>query len=731
MLMGKKKPGRPKGSGKKSKKTDQHVVPSGFWSQVFAILLFVVAVLLLVGLGKTGGDLLTNASDTVKLLLGYTAWIVPFIFIWQGVQIFRRENNKLPTAVWVCTILFLAIFSGLFQLMAVDPTSRVFEGAGGGIVGWFMDHTIMGSAVKPQIEATVLAFIYVVLLLLLSMFVLAVSPKELFAKIGEFFSRESDADKNNKKVIGKLAAKEPDHEMTIKGAGIKEEPRKLSRKEMRIANKAKPAEVATPTQVVVNNSNWKFPAISLLSSNKSDPDPGDIKGNAKIIENTLAEFGIEGTVEGANVGPRVTQYLLSPQSGVKLSKISNMEDEFRKNLSVESIRIEAPIPGQRFVGIEVPNKKSAFVNMRSILETPAWVNSKDPLSFAVGLDISGKPIVSALDKLPHLLIAGTTGSGKSVMMNVLLASLLYRNTPDQLKMVLIDPKGNEMASYADMPHLAAPIIAGTSHEELHKLNKTLAWTVGEMEKRYKIFSERRVKNIADFNAKFPDEKLPYLVIVADEYTDLIDSTKAQEREQLTTAFQRIAQKGRASGIHEVIMMQAPRAKYIQGPLKANIPAGFAFAVRSKMESQQIINQSGGEQLMGKGDMLMINQQLKEPRRVQAAVVEDEEVEKIVDFLKKQSEPQYDNDLLAALENTGNGSGGEFGGGGNDPEYQQAVQTVINAGKASTSLLQRKLRIGYGKASRIIEEMEENGVIGPADGARPREVLISSLSEVTE
>ena len=445
----------------------------------------------------------------------------------------------------------------------------------------------------------------------------------------------------------------------------------------------------------------------------------------------MNEFGISGRVDHVTLGPRVAQYCIKPQRGVKLSRITELENSFRLNLAVPSIRIEAPIPGQSFVGIEIPNRRPAFVGIRSVLQSSAWRNSKAQLSFAVGLDVSGNPIVMDLAGLPHLLIAGTTGSGKSVMMNAIVVSLLYRNSPDDLKFVLVDPKGNEMIQYNDMPHLLAPIVAGTSPDELHKLTRTLLWLGDEMERRYRLFAERGgIKKLKDFNRKFPDEKIPSIVLIVDEYTDLVDSLKAQERETVTTLIQRIAQKGRAAGMHEIIMMQAPRAKYIQGPLKANVPAGFAFAVRSKMESQQIINSSGAEGLMGKGDMLMITNSIKEPRRVQAVNVEDDEIDRIVAELKLQSPAQYNEELVARLAESGNASNGGLGlDGGDDDDFRRAVEVVVNEGKASTSLLQRRMRIGYGKASRLIDEMEERGVVSAPDGARPRQVLINSLDDI--
>ena len=503
-----------------------------------------------------------------------------------------------------------------------------------------------------------------------------------------------------------------------------------------LVNTASKIEKANAEPVVINNSNWKLPQVEKLSDEHRKEDPGDMQLRAQQIESTLAEFGVGGRVDRVNVGPRIAQYCLIPPRGVQLSKISSLRQELSSHLQVENLRIEAPIPGQSYVGIEVPNKKAASVSLRSILESKDWAKEQAPLAFAVGQNITGSPIVLNLAELPHLLIAGTTGSGKSVMMNVLVTSMLFRNTPDDVKFVLVDPKGNETSSYVDMPHLIAPVISGTSPEELAKLVKTVQWLTEEMDRRYEIFKDHGgVRNLADFNERFPDEKMPYIVVVIDEYTDVMDTlkaTKPNDEKAFATAVQRIAQKGRAAGVHEVIMMQAPRAAYLQGVLKANIPAGFAFAVASKRESIQIINRAGAETLMGQGDMLMLTQKLKNPRRVQSAFISDKEVERIITELKMQSGPQYDETLLARLsDNTPTNGGIAIQGMNNDKDvyYDQAVEYAIELGKISASLIQRRFKVGFNRGASILDMMERNGIVGPINGSKPREVLISSLDEL--
>lgn len=768
----KRGPGRPpKNKSRKPAATAVHTVPQHFWAQIGAILLGVIATMLLFGLFGFGGELPVKFAELVRWTVGWTAFVIPIIFAVQIVQVFRQPDARIPAVIWVSTILFLALFAGTFQLALADPTSlpTAQAGNGGGTIGWAVADLALGFVNVP-----IAALIFVVLMLILLLFIFSISPAAVVQAIHDFIGREDadskpklalatdpekvkvgglgkgeidkeaaapdEAEPKSKKHRGLLAKRkedkakadelEPAESADVPGLSAKPAPHDL---EVQTASKIDKAEVVE-TPPPINNSNWQFPSINLLSNSHRQPDAGNMKLRVQQIEGTLREFGIGGEVRKANVGPRVTQYCLEPQRGVPLSRITNLHDEFARNMQVESLRIEAPIPGQPYVGIEIPNKVAASVSLRSILESKEWAKNRSPLAFAVGLSITGEPIVLDLGSLPHLLIAGTTGSGKSVMMNVMVMSMLFRNTPDDLKFVLVDPKGNEMSSYIDMPHLAAPVISGTSAEELHKLTKTLLWVTEEMDRRYQVFRDKGgIKKLSDYHKKFPDDKMPSIVVIIDEYTDIIDSLKSTERETVTTAVQRIAQKGRAAGIHEVIMMQAPRAKYIQGPLKANIPAGFAFMVRSKMESQQIINQSGAETLMGQGDMLMITAKLKKPRRVQSALVDDDEVEHTITELKLQSPAQYDETLLARLSDdspVGGGAAVPGAGGSNaDPMYQKAVQTVIESGKASTSFLQRRLGIGFSRAARIVDDMEQAGIVGPSNGSRPREVLVASIDEI--
>jgi len=469
-----------------------------------------------------------------------------------------------------------------------------------------------------------------------------------------------------------------------------------------------------------------------------------------IIKSTLADFGIDVEMESANVGPRVTQYTMKPQSGVNLSKIVARDKELALNLAVESVRIEAPIPGTRLVGVEIPNVKAADVRLRAILDSPEWKNATAPLTFAVGQDISGHAVVANLAKMPHLLIAGTTGSGKSIMTNTMLVSLLYRNAPSDLKLIIIDPKQVEMVQYSDIPHLLTPIINDTAQAV-----SALKWAVDEMERRYKLLAEEHVKTIDAYNKKMADGdgkvvakdedgneqkhdggKMPYIVIVIDEMSDIM----MQAGKELEPPIVRIAQKGRAAGLHLVLATQKPIVKVVTSLIKGNVPARIAFAVQSTTDSIVMLDKAGAEKLLGAGDMLFLTTEMSgKPKRIQGAFVSDEEEEKVAAFLKEQRPPEYNKEVISqavSLGGVGPSAGGSIGDLGrkydpNDPLVRKAVEITLKNGKFSTASLQTWLGKGHGYVAGLAIWLEELGVIGPANGNKPREVLISSMEEFDE
>ncbi|MEO5950779.1 MAG: DNA translocase FtsK 4TM domain-containing protein [Candidatus Saccharimonadales bacterium] len=721
----------------------KHSLPSGFWTQVGAVFLIAISVLLVVAWFGAGGPVLEWMHASALSTIGYAVYVIPLLFIYVAVEIFRAENNRLPFVMKLATAFLIVWFAGLFGLMKDDAGKT-----NGGFVG-----TTVNSAMSSLVNDAVAAFIYVLLILITVLFVLRVSPVTIIKKFWELVRTNSPEQDENVKIMKKAAATDATTSTAIGelklNAGVpmvnandfpedKKQSRMSTLRGSVVRDKAAEDQSAL---VSVTDPNWEAPSIDLLEKKQAPADAGDVQQNAQIIKDTLHEFSIDVEMEGANIGPKVTQYTLRPPSGVKLTRITALETNIALNLAAQSLRIEAPIPGQRAVGIEVPNRRAADVRLYGVLSSKQWKSSVEPLSFAIGKDISGEAVVGELNKMPHLLIAGQTGSGKSVMINALLTSLLYRNSPSEMKLILVDPKHVEMAAYEDIPHLLTPVIT-----EPEKTISALKWAVNEMERRYRLLAEEKIKDIKTYNQKIQsggkkisvaddegvvhqhdDGAMPYIVIVIDELADLM-MVAARDVEALVV---RLAQKARAVGIHLVLATQRPSVDVITGLIKANVPARIAFTVASQVDSRTILDQVGAEKLLGQGDMLMLTPSMNKPKRIQGAWVMDDEVMKITDHLRMQSAPQYNDEIVSQPVQL-NGKGGvvmDFDGGGDDDMYRDALRVVVDSGKASTSLLQRRLRIGYARAARIIEQMEEQGVIGAADGARPREVLISSLDDV--
>ncbi len=482
--------------------------------------------------------------------------------------------------------------------------------------------------------------------------------------------------------------------------------------------RAQKPEASASVMRMGDSSGWQFPSIDLLDNSSSRPDAGNIQNNAGTIQKTLADFGINSTMGDVNVGPTVTQYTLKPEDGVKLNKITGLDRDLSLALAAHPIRIEAPIPGKSLVGVEIPNKSTAIVRLRSILETETWKNRRSNLSVVLGLDVAGHPQIADITKMPHLLIAGATGSGKSVAINTLLLSLLYQNTPNELKLILVDPKRVELSPYNDIPHLLTPVIV-----EADKTVSALRWAIAEMEHRYRILQQAGKRNIEEYNNAKGNEGIPYIVIVVDELAQLM-SVSANEVEGFIV---QLAQLARAVGIHLVIATQRPSVDVITGLIKANITTRVAFSVASQVDSRTILDQAGAEKLLGMGDMLFISAETPKPKRIQGSLVSEKEVRTVTEFLKAQGQPEYNEEIL---KQPVKGLGGDLGAP-DDEMFLDAADCVIRAGKASASLLQRRLRIGYARAARLLDLLEERDIIGPADGARPRDVLVSDISEVLD
>ena len=486
-----------------------------------------------------------------------------------------------------------------------------------------------------------------------------------------------------------------------------------------------PVEDAEP----VDTFQYQYPPIELFERSPDESDPtaqDELKANAQKLVDTLESFGVRTRVLDISRGPAVTRYEVQPMAGVKISRITSLADDIALNLAVADVRMEAPIPGKPAVGIEVPNHKRQAVYIRSVFESQSFLRMSSPLGIALGKDIAGVAQVADLCKMPHLLIAGSTGSGKSVCVNSIIMSLVFRSSPEDVKLLLIDPKVVELAEYNGIPHLLMPVVT-----EPKKAAGALGSAVQEMERRYRMFAENNVRDIKSFNklaAERPDlEKMPYIAIVIDELADLMMVVGKDVEDSIC----RIAQKARAAGMHLIVATQRPSVDVITGLIKANIPSRIAFAVSSQVDSRTILDGAGAEKLLGQGDMLFMPVGAPKPTRIQGTFVRDEEISRVLDFIKSSATVQYDEAMIEAMEKHAiqDGKKGSSGADSDedsdsDPMFQQAVDVVIDAGQASTSLLQRRCKLGYARAARIMDEMEEKGIIGPYEGAKPRAVLIS-------
>ncbi|MGH7193396.1 MAG: DNA translocase FtsK, partial [Candidatus Saccharimonadales bacterium] len=664
-----------------------------------------------------GGPLPVDMFKAAYWCFGWAAYLTPIALAYWGVYKFKAEDGHIPLPNIVGMAAVLLFASSWSYTALASKTAGGWTGKSGGAVG-----RTVGNVSLSVLDRVPTALIFFVFTLLAIFFAFGISPKVLL-KLADLFKRPEGEEESELAALKAKAQTEgfqlnegvpvehhsPD-EASAKPSGLKNTAKKLTPEETHSA------------LTTTGDPDWQFPSVTLLNQKQDKADAGDVNANAQAIHDTFQNFNIDVKMEGANIGPRVTQYTLKPPAGTKLTKITALENNLALDLAAHSIRIEAPIPGKRAVGIEVPNLKAATVRLSSILTSQPWQDLKSPLGFAIGKDISGTPIAADLIKMPHVLIAGQTGSGKSVMINSLLTSLLYRNSPADMKLILVDPKRVELKPYDDIPHLLTPVIT-----EPEKCISALKWATAEMERRYRALSEAKKRNIEDYNALKQEEGMPYIVIVIDELSDLMMAA-ARDVEALIV---RIAQKARAVGIHLVLATQRPSVNVITGLIKANVPCRIAFTTQSQVDSRTIIDQAGAEKLLGEGDMLLLTSEMPKPKRIQAALINEVETAKVMDFLRMQRPPQYDDEVVSQPVQL-NGKGGVVADTGVDTDddmWRDAVQVVIDNHKASTSLLQRRLRIGYGRAARLIETMEEQGIISHADGSRPREVLVSSIDEV--
>ena len=548
------------------------------------------------------------------------------------------------------------------------------------------------------------------------------------------FDQPDPPDDDKKKKLMEAYADDPpappekkpvDLEQIVKRESDKDTEEKKRKKQ----TKNKSDESAAGVKLESAGAVYRYPPVSLLKPAQSvnSAQIGDeLKANAEKLVNTLRSFGVETRITDISRGPAVTRYELQPSAGVKISKITNLADDIALNLAASAVRIEAPIPGKSAVGIEIPNRLTSLVSMSEIVESGAFLSSKSKLTAALGKDISGNIAVADLAKMPHMLIAGATGSGKSVCINSIIISLLYKATPDEVKLLMIDPKVVELGVYNGIPHLLVPVVT-----DPRKAAGALGWAVTEMLKRYKIFAENAVRDLGSYNALCREREdltpMPQIVIIIDELADLMMAAPNEVEDSIC----RLAQMARAAGMHLIIATQRPSVDVITGIIKANIPSRIAFAVSSAVDSRTILDMGGAEKLMGKGDMLYFPIGMSKPLRVQGCFVSDKEINNVVSYIKNaaEQEPEYDQTVMTEIENhvvpekKGKNDGDDDAEDG-DERLDEAIEVVVEAGIASTSLLQRKLKLGYARAARMIDQLEERGIVGPFEGSKPRKVLIS-------
>ncbi len=740
---------------------------------ILAVVFFSLALISILSFLDLAGGLGIKMFELIKFLFGLGFILLPVGLIFLGIKLIKQEdisadlNNKLwliadqASAFFGLIILILSLL-GLAHIFY--PVDQMFEmvkaESGGGFLGM-----LLAWPLKQLLGFGGGLIILAAMLVISILIIFNISLRELLNKIKNFFSfkkekysEDEESETNNEKKEEDIKVNYGDKEeegeqekssvlkpfsllkkivkppfFTVKK--IKEveaeeevEENMSSETELPVESDAEVGDdILSKSENDISKSRsgktvpWHLPGLDLLDNSSGEPTSGDIKANSNIIKRTLLNFGIEVEMGEVNVGPTVTQYTLKPSVGIKLSRITALQNDLALALAARSIRIEAPIPGRSWAGLEIPNKAAVMVRLKSIFNSTVFRERKSNLSVVLGRNVSGNPILADLAKMPHLLVAGSTGSGKTVCVNTLITSLLYQNSPDELKFIMVDPKRVELTPYNDIPHLLTPVITDPD-----KAINSLKWSLSEMENRYELLSHLGARNIESYNKSIREkyqnrETLPFLVIIIDELADLM-ATHGREME---AAVVRLAQMARAVGIHLVLSTQRPSVEVITGLIKANITTRFAFQVASQIDSRTIIDMAGAEKLLGNGDMLYLSGDSNKPMRIQGTFVSEGEVNKVVAFIKSQKVKKDETDQAIVGEDktkTITDFSTKKENMIDDDLYEDAVETVKNAGKASASLLQRRLRIGYARAARLLDLMEEQGIVGPADGAKPRTVL---------
>lgn len=692
---------------------------------ILAIVFFLGAAIFVLSFIGKGGQVGGYLFQSLNWLLGRGYFFAPLSFILVGFSLLFSAERK---------ILGATIFGGaIFLLASLTNLEIIFGEKTGGFIGYSLGSLLLRffDFWAGLILSLGLLFISIILMLDL--------PILIRKRGAEEKEEENDAEVSPasagivKEVLENINSNLRSVIEKAKGGGSPE-PTAVTASTTMIGETAQDSVSATGKEeatIALRKITKKFayqkPPLELLQGDRGKPSSGDIKANANIIKITLENFGIDVEMGEVAVGPTVTQYTLRPAEGVKLAKITALNNDLSLALAAHPIRIEAPIPGKSLVGIEVPNKAIATVGLRSLLEHKIFQEASQPLLFVLGRDVAGYPIFADLARMPHLLISGATGTGKSVSAHSLITSFLYRNPPEILRFIIVDPKRVELSVYNDIPHLLTPVIT-----DAKKTIQALRWATKEMDRRYDLLSLHKVRDIASYHAEFPKlgeeaEMLPYIVIIIDELADLM----AVFPREVESSIIRLAQMARAVGIHLIVSTQRPSVEVITGLIKANITSRIAFQVASQIDSRTVLDMAGAEKLLGNGDMLFLAGDSAKPKRIQGAFVSEQEVKRVVDFLREEVEaPEYEEGILETKVEDEDRLQEDFSSD-EDPLYEEARGMVVEAGKASASYLQRRLRVGYARAARLLDILESRGIIGPADGAKPRDILIKTAQSSEE
>jgi DNA segregation ATPase FtsK/SpoIIIE, S-DNA-T family len=708
---------------------------------ILAIVIFIISIIFALSLFHQAGPVgIILDKKFLSIAFGNVKFITPFILIIFSILLIKDRTDDYRSTHGLGAILFFISISGLFHISyPVEHmwTSALLGQGGGalGMVGWVLKSYLgVIASIVILIGLLLISILLIFNTLIVKFFVL---NNQLFSHIGkfgrsilslfvkneelriEFEKKNLEAERSYGSLDDDTHGKDSSEDEPLEDRELHDESRRPSQSKKYeedehdedTHSKLDSSDAASWTKKVIIKD---LPPLSILTTKKTKPTSGDISSNSEIIRNTFAEFKIDVNMGEVKVGPTITQFTLKPPRGTRLTKITSLSNDLALALAAHPIRIEAPIPGKSLVGIEVPNEKTALVTFKELLESSEFKTRKHNMMIGLGKDVAGKIWFADLPSMPHLLVAGATGSGKTVCINTIILSLLYQNTAETLRFIMVDPKRVELTLYNGIPHLLTPVITNTQQTV-----NALKWTIGEMERRFEVLQSAGNRDITTYNIKYPHSKMPHLVFVIDELADLM-ATAANEVE---AGIIRLAQMARAVGIHLVVATQRPSVDVITGLMKANVPGRIAFSVASAIDSRTILDSSGAEKLLGRGDMLLSTAAISKPIRIQGAFVSEEELKAVIEYLQGDEVPDYDESIVSKQVG---GTTNMFGGANDDqdPLFEEAKREVIAASKASASFLQRKLRLGYARAARVLDELEAAGIIGPSNGSKPREILVT-------